>query len=88
MSISIQMQDMTFYVYTVDCVNVLKYTTKSADLEAEIKRRIKTVLDEYRDSSAASLLQDWLPILIADPEVINIPKTKCELAKMIIARPD
>ena len=56
--------------------------------EEDIKRRLEWVLRHKCQQCYKRMVEEWLPILQADPEVKSIPADKQALVEMIIARPD
>lgn len=58
------------------------------DLQADIERRLKWVIDQKLDTQLAEMKASWLPVLQADDSVAALPKQDEDLVRLIIARAD
>lgn len=58
------------------------------DLQADIERRLKWVIDQKLDTQLAEMKASWIPVLQADDSVAALPKRDEDLVRLIVARAD
>jgi len=80
---------MTTYTVTVSDAQVraLEHDISSADIAADIQRRLEWVVTHKSEQCRARMIAAGMPILQADDSVSSIPVDENELAAIIKAHP-
>lgn len=67
---------------------VLRYVLLEDSLDADLKRRLKWVIEHKIERCYVHFKEEWMPKLEADSEVSSVPVNVKDLFDMVRVRPD